>query len=209
MGYRSYLTMTIAIVGNSEVGNIYASALTKAGHMVYRAAASEQLISNAPINENEVYTSIEEAAADADFIILATPPNKVREAAYWLGDIRGKIVIDLSANVASGSEDNYKTLKAIRAITGSQHVVKALSVYKHHEALADIFNNEKVDIVLAGDSIKAKELFKIIAIEAGFKKVCDLGSAKTLPMLEDMANTWRSNMYQVKVSKLKLSKQRV
>src|SRR6202012_689917 len=87
-------------------------------------------------HSDNVHTcSIEEAAEAADFIIIATAPKDVREVAYWLGDIRRKVIIDATANVSTEESERINTSAAISSITGSQHIAKVFNTEGYEQLL--------------------------------------------------------------------------
>lgn len=197
MEYRSFVSLNIAIIGSNRLSQVLAAAYVDAGHAVYVAAPS-----GGPALDTEFFSSlerayccsIEEAASSADFIVISTRANDVREVAYWLGDVRRKVIIDLTANVPEGLKDNMNTVGAIKSITGSEHIVKALSLYAHEHLFSPLFGGQKVQVVLAGDSRKAKEIMKIITRELGIEHFYDFGGLETLPLFDELCKCCRSMM---------------
>lgn len=208
MEYRSFVSLNIAIIGNTRLAEVLAAAYVEAGHTIFLAAppSAPATACEALDGLDRLYRcSVEDAAASADFIVICTRANDVREVAYWLGDIRRKVIIDLTANVPEGLKDNMNTVGAIKAITGSDHIVKALSLYAHEHLFSPLFGGKKVQVVLAGDSRKAKEIMKIIGRELGVEHFHDFGGAETLPLFDELCRCCRSmmkiNYEQAKVSR--------
>jgi predicted dinucleotide-binding enzyme len=135
--------------------------------------------------------SIEEAAAVADVVIIATPPAHVREVAYWLGDVRRKVIIDISANAITPGDEYIKTACAIKAITGSAHVVMMFSAKGYENVLTPVLKKE-VDLVVAGDSKKAKQVARILADELGMSRSFDLGDNAAIPLFDELTRAWRN-----------------
>lgn len=195
MEYRSFVSLNIAIIGNNRLSHALAAAYTEAGHTIYMAAPSGHVAGDWQLSADRLYyCSIEDAAASADFIIICTRASDVREVAYWLGDVRRKVLIDLTANVAEGIRDNMNTVGAIKAITGSEHIVKVLSLYGHEALFAPLFGGQHVQAVLVGDSLKAKEIMKIISRELGIEYFYDFGGTDTLPLFDELCKCCRSIM---------------
>lgn len=195
MEYRSFVSLNIAIIGNTRLSEALAMAYADAGHTIYFATTESERAGIKPGMEyiDGVHVcSIEDAAANADFVIISTRANNVREVAYWLGDVRRKVIIDLTANVPEGLKDNMNTIGAIKSITGSEHIVKVLSLYNHESLFSPLFGGQKVQVVLAGDSRKAKEMMKIIGRELGIEHFHDFGTAETLPLFDELCKTCRS-----------------
>jgi predicted dinucleotide-binding enzyme len=186
--------MDIAIIGNTDIAAFYASQFAQQGHNIYMACSEKNnvIVRNIPDPNNRIsYTSISDAANNADFIIIATVPIEVREAAYWLGDVRKKVIIDVTANVFAQDIDQVKTVCAIKAITGSPHVIKIFYTGGYENILKPLFNGSKVDLLLLSDSKKAKEITKIMAIEIGMKFFYDFGGSDNIPLFNEITKCWR------------------
>lgn len=190
MEFKTFAAMNIAIIGNSEAGMMYARGFALAGHNIYIAWEND---SKAVDNGRQDFLGnieicgIETAASIADLIIIATQPKDVREAAYWLGDVRGKVIVDCSANVQTPEKEIVNTYNAIRSITGSPHVVKVFNTRGYEQIIRPLFDYNSVEMLLAGESKKAKEIIKIMALELGITKWYDFGNAETLPLFNQMA----------------------
>jgi predicted dinucleotide-binding enzyme len=186
MGLRNFVCMNIAVIGNGAAASGLAERLAIAGHIVTIGLKEDEdddiLISTeAP----EVYfDNIAGAAADADVIFMAMPADRVRETAYLLGDVRNKIIIDISGNVLPRPAQYVYTVRALRSITGANDVIKSFQ-------LPPIFEKDGNDVFFAGDSLKAKAVARIIANDLGFMNTFDLGDQNTIPLLEDMARCWQ------------------
>lgn len=193
MGSRSFVSMNIAIIGNCRNTAITAERLARAGHKVFMGIRRDEPddLRFTEYLENIYYDTIEDAAEIADLIIISAPADTVREIAYRLGDVRKKIIIDISGNVSPRPDQYVYTVRATRSITGAEHVIKAFTCTPDDEttpftALAS------GDLFLAGDSKKAKALMTVMAADFGFEHVFDFGDQSTIPMLEDMARCWRN-----------------
>ncbi|GAA4463425.1 hypothetical protein GCM10023093_11840 [Nemorincola caseinilytica] len=195
MDFKKLVSLNIAIIGDTETAELYARAFTSAGHEVYMACSekNDHVQKAVPdIYGHITYTTISEAARGADFIILATRPKDVREASYWLGDVRRKVIVDVTANVhIPNEEDGVKTVCAIKAITGSAHVIKVFYTKGYETILKPLFNGAKVDMLLLSDSRKAKEITRIMAIEIGAKYFYDFGGSENIPLFNEMTRVWR------------------
>jgi predicted dinucleotide-binding enzyme len=189
-----FASMNIAVVGTPAVVEEYALLYASAGHHVSIAfREGEQGRIARRLNElaNIDLCSIEEAGANADMVIIAALPRHVRELAYWLGDVRDKVIVDASANLLATPEDMLNTVGAIKAITGSSNIVKVFSTRGYEQLLEPLLGNSHVQLLLAGDSRKAKMLVKILAHDLGITKFVDFGGDDKLPMFNDMIRCWR------------------
>jgi predicted dinucleotide-binding enzyme len=166
MSYKTLVSMNIAVIGGGRVSEALSRRLAIAGHEIfiglkdgYGAIGNNLLLQF----DNIHICSVEEAAYVADIIIMATDANYVREAAYWLDDVRRKVIIDATDFIPSLSGGEVNTVNAIKAITGSPHVVKIFNNSSHQNILSVLLREELTDMYVSGDSKKAKELVKILA----------------------------------------------
>ena len=195
MGYKTFVSMNIAVIGTSKMAETFATRYADAGHEVFMASNSgdsKNIIKSLTLSDDIVFCSIENAAAIADLIIIATLPKEVREAAYWMGDVRGKVIIDATANLQSSDEEPVNTVGAIKAITGSAHVVKVFSTRGYEKLLSPLFKKRNVQLVLAGDSKKAKEITKILTKDLGVNDFIDLGGDDSIPLFDEITRCWRN-----------------
>ena len=205
MSYKTLVSMTIAIIGSGETAEYYTAGFAFAGHNVLLAAKAGDKNSIHPSIlqlANVTVCSIEDAAYGADLVIIATAPKDVREVSYWLGDVRRKVIIDVTSNIHTADEDIVKTACGIQAITGSPHVVKAFSTAGYEDILAPLFKKGKTDLLLVGESKKAKEITKILAVELGMESFYDFGGSEAIELFNEMTRCWR-NMFVNKKSAMK------
>ena len=191
MHYKTFVSMNIAIIGSGETAVDFATGFACAGHEVFMATKDGDKGTSRTLFEvfDNIYpSSIIDAAEIADLVIIATAPNDVREVAYWLGDVRRKVIIDATANVSAPDEDFVKTVAGIQAITGSPHIVKVFRTKGYEKMLKPIFRDKKVELILVGNSRKAKEITKIMAAELGINNCYDFGGN----LFNEMTKCWRN-----------------
>jgi predicted dinucleotide-binding enzyme len=191
MGLRAFVSMNIAVIGNCRTTAMVAEKLARAGHKIYIGLVDGQPdnVTFSEYMENIYFDTIEDAAEISELIIITAPVEKVREVAYLMGDVRKKVIVDISSNHYGKPDQYIYSVRAIRAITGAEHVIKAYSPSDNEIAFAE---KELRDLFLAGDSKKAKAFLTIIAADLGYKNIYDFGDQETIPMLEDMARCWRN-----------------
>lgn len=194
MVYRTFVSMKVGLIGTGEIAEGYAARFLRAGHTVLMAwkdgdAAGISAELSAYINLH--VCSIEEAAANADLIVMAVPPRDVREVSYWLGDVRRKVIIDATSNIHTNEEVQVKTVCAIKAITGAPHIVKVFSTRGYEELLQPLFGHDQAQLVMVGESKKAKEITKILAINLGTDLFFDMGGSNAIPLFNEMTKGWR------------------
>ena len=190
MGYKAFASMGIAIIGSEKTTSVLAQGLALAGHEIYIGIKEDESIQLDFLPEEFpgfYVTTIEEAGARADLIIMATAPDKVREASYLLDDVRSKSIIDASFMNNMIPEQYLNTLSAIKAITGSQSVVKCFYA-KGFEPVPSIDGKENdVQMYLAGDDRKAKELARIVSRDLEYGACYDFGGSDSVSLLDEMA----------------------
>lgn len=182
MSYKTFASMNIAIIGMGV--ETIARKFAKAGHTVFIGNDYEYiqpLISTLP--KNVIYTSILAAAQVADIIFIATTADEARHAAYQLGDVRKKVIIDYTAFMEGKPQP---TAAAIRSITSSQHVIKCFAPTGYEDLLIPNINELHADMYIAGTSKKAKAVAAIMAMDLGYKKHYDIGGNGAINMLDEM-----------------------
>ncbi len=190
MGYKAFACMNIAIIGNGKTSVALAQGLALAGHEILLAdnSGNTNVIFDFLADEfhNIHETTMEHAAAAADLIIIATAPEEVRAAAYFLDDVRKKVIIDTSFMNAESFDKYINTVSAIQAITGSQHVVKCFNSSGYE--LTGVGRSEStINMFVAGDDRKAKEMARLIARDLGLGECHDFGGTDSVPLLDEMA----------------------
>lgn len=199
--FSSSLTVGVAIIGSSEKAGLYAARFATAGHEVYISPEKADSKMRTDFSYDNLHSCyIEEASKAADIIIIATAPGNVREVSYWMGDVRGKVVIDASADFAEGDE-MVNTTGAIKAITGSSNVVKIFCTEGYEQLLMPLLKNDKPHMVMLGENAKARQAAKIIARDMDIYSFIDLGGFEALPLFDSLANCWRDLAKKNKASK--------
>ena len=190
MGYKAFASMNIAIVGNGKMSAVLAQGLALAGHEVLIGIKENELVSfDFLLNEfdNIFVMSIEDAAEAADVIFLTASPENVRESAYLLDDVRSKVIVDTTFMNFANDGNYINTVSAIKAITGSPYVVKCFNA-AGFEAMSNNRKKENtINMFVAGDSKKAKEVAKLLARDLGFSECHDFGGMDSVPLLDEMA----------------------
>lgn len=193
MGYKNFASMNIAIIGSGVVSDALAYKLAMAGHEVLLAGKDEDDNVNwglANEFDNMDVTDLEHVANIADIIIIATKGEDAREVAYRIGDVRRKVIIDATNILSNKTGEHLHTVSAIMAITGNKHVVRCFNCLGLENFLSLIERNDSVDMYIAGDSEKAKDVAKLLARDMGYSECYDFGGNETIEFLEDMARCW-------------------
>jgi predicted dinucleotide-binding enzyme len=190
MGYKAFASMNIAIVGNGKMSAVLAQGLALAGHEIQIGVRDNERISFDFLMaefENISVTTIDDAAESADVIFLTASPENIRETAYLLDDVRKKVIIDTTYMNFSNYGSYINTVNAVKAITGSPYVVKCFNAAGFEAMSPTAKKDGSINMFVAGDSIKAKEVVKLLARDLGFAECHDFGGSDCVPLLDEMA----------------------
>jgi 8-hydroxy-5-deazaflavin:NADPH oxidoreductase len=186
--------MKITVIGTGNMGSAFAKQLDAAGHTVRitgRDLAKADNVAEAFANVSAY--SAAQALGDSEVVIIATAFPDAAAALQSLGDLTGKVVIDITnplsadymsltvGHVTSGAEEIAK------AVPGAQ-VVKAFNTL-FAQVLADgpmFADNQRGSVFVASDSERAKQTAVSLARSLGWNTV-DAGGLVNARYLEPLA----------------------
>ncbi|KTB95238.1 NADPH-dependent F420 reductase [Pseudomonas syringae ICMP 11293] len=186
--------MKITVIGTGNMGSAFAKQLDAAGHTVRitgRDLAKANNVAEAFANVSAY--SAAQALGDSEVVIVATAFPDAAAALQSLGDLTGKVVIDITnplsadymsltiGHVTSAAEEIAK------AVPGAQ-VVKAFNTL-FAQVLADgpVFaDNQRGSVFVASDSERAKQTAVSLARSLGWNTV-DAGGLVNARYLEPLA----------------------
>ena len=169
--------MKVTVIGTGNMGSAFVKQLTRAGHQV----------------RNTSRDSNKAGAADgSDVVIVATGYADAVPALRALGDLRGKVVVDITNPLTAdfmGLTLGHTTSAAeeiARAIPGAE-IVKAFNTV-FAQVLADgaKLGNDTVPVFVASDSAHGKQAVVALAESLGFRTI-DAGGLKNARYLEPLA----------------------
>lgn len=183
--------MKIAIIGSGNVGKALAGAATKAGHQVKLAASDPEHAQEAAKATNaQAARSSQDAAGDADLVILAVPAARVDDALNGLaGQLDGKVVIDVTnrfnRDEPAKSIDGTSMSEHIQQKAPNAHVVKAFNYAFATRMANPNVDGTSLDAYLAADDENAKQKAADFARSIGFRPIDagPLGMARALEAL--------------------------
>jgi len=185
--------MNIAIIGSGNVGGALAQSFIQAGHMVLIGAQlplSEKSIKLATVIGEDRFTSVENAARQAEVIIITTPPEAVLAIIPQLGDVQQKIIIDTTNSVRTKPEGYATAYHAIKEKTGTELLVKCFNSTGFENMRNPVYNGEGIDMFCAGNSKEAKAVATKLATDIGFATCYDFGGDDKVQLLEQLAVSW-------------------
>jgi len=186
--------MKVTVIGAGNMGSAFVKQLTLAGHQVSvtaRDPAKAGQVASAHPNARAVDAA--DAARDAEVIVLATAYADAVSALRSLGDLRGKIVIDITnpltadymgltiGHTTSAAEEIARAVPGVELVKGFNTVFAQVL-----GAGADLGRGQTVNVFLASDSARAKQVVTELARSMGFV-VVDAGGLKNARYLEPLA----------------------
>jgi predicted dinucleotide-binding enzyme len=185
--------MKVTVIGAGNMGAAFVKQLTRAGHQVSvtaRDAAKAAQVAAANPGAKAVATA--GAAESADAIVLATGYADAVEALRSVGNLTGKVVVDITNPLTA----DYMGLTIGHNTSASEEIAKAVPGAAVVKAFNTVFaqvlgegsvvgNGRKVDVFVASDSERAKEVAGALAESIGFA-VVDAGGLKNARYLEPL-----------------------
>jgi 8-hydroxy-5-deazaflavin:NADPH oxidoreductase len=178
--------MRIAIVGTGKMGRGFASALAPHHEVIVGSRDPERARATAAKTGAARGVSYPEAVADADVVILTVPWEAMDDVLPRLGDVSGKIVVDVSypyrkqerqaLEGSSTAEEIQKRLPDARVLKGWNHV------HARHLTSPEV-DGIAASVLIAGDDPAAKDVVFGLARDMGFHPV-DVGPLKATRELE-------------------------
>ncbi len=181
----------IAIIGTGNVGGALATNWSKKGHTINLGVQDVNNFKGKELlkNENTSASSIKEAVAKSDVVLIATPPTAIFEIVEQMGDVTNKIIID-ATNCVMKSPDPYKTVYHCLIDKTNAEVVKCFNTTGYENMLNPVYDGEAIDMFMAGESDAAKLVAKKLAIDCGFGTCIDFGKSDKVELLEKFALSW-------------------
>lgn len=186
--------MKITVIGAGNMGSAFVKQLTRAGHEVtVTARDSRKAESVAAANPGATAVNPKGAADHAEAVIVATGYGDAVNALRSVGDLDGKVVIDITNPLTPdymGLTLGHETSAAeeiAKTVPGAE-VVKAFNTV-FAQVLSDggdFGDGRKVTVFVAGDSEHGKKTVRALAESMGFATV-DAGALKNARYLEPLA----------------------
>jgi predicted dinucleotide-binding enzyme len=185
--------MKVTVIGAGNMGSAFVKQLTRAGHQVsVTARDGAKAAQVAAANPGAKAVAAAGAAEGADAVVLATGYADAVDALRDVGDLQGKVVVDITNPVTP----DYMGLTIGHATSAAEEIAKALPgtvVVKAFNTVfaqvlaegADFGQGRKVSVFVASDSERAKHVAGALAESIGFG-VVDTGGLKNARYLEPL-----------------------
>jgi 8-hydroxy-5-deazaflavin:NADPH oxidoreductase len=186
--------MKVTVVGAGNMGSAFVKQLHRAEHEVSVFARDLARVNALAVEFPGVKpVTADQSATNADAIILATGYADAIDALRSLGDLSGKVVVDITNPLTS----DYMGLTLGHMTSASEEIAKqfpaAFIVKAFNTVFAQVLaagsgvaDGRRVDVFYASDSDHAKSVAKSLAESMGFAAV-DAGALKNARYLEPLA----------------------
>lgn len=201
---------TIAVIGTGNMGSALGQQLAGVGHIVIYGSRdpSRETVKDlvAATGADAHATTQREAAQQSQIIILAVPWSAVESLIPKLGDLSGKIIIDITTGDRQGS-DGYpelavetSTSELIQGWAPTARIVK--TPFSGASTVRDpLQHGEPTVTYIAADDREAKEVVARLAIQLQFfpldagplrmaRTIDHLGMLYLTPMMQGRHHTW-------------------
>lgn len=185
--------MKVTVIGAGNMGSAFVTQLTRAGHEVaVTARDSAKAAQVAAANPGARAVATDSAVVGADAVVLATGYADAVTALRSVGDLTGKVVIDITNPLTADymgltiGHDTSAAEEIAKAVPGAE-VIKAFNtVFAQVLTEGAELDGRKVTVFIAGDSERGKETAKALAESLGFDTI-DAGGLKNARYLEPLA----------------------
>ena len=201
---------TIAVIGTGNMGSALGQRLAGVGHIVIYGSrdSSRETVKDlvAATGADAYATTQREAAQQSQIIILAVPWSAVESLIPKLGDLSGKIIIDITTGDRQGS-DGYpelavetSTSELIQGWAPTARIVK--TPFSGASTVRDpLQHGEPTVTYIAADDREAKEVVARLAIQLQFfpldagplrmaRTIDHLGMLYLTPIMQGRPHTW-------------------
>ena len=186
--------MNILVIGAGNMGSSFVKQLVRSGHQVAvtaRDLAKAQAVAAANAGARAVVAA--GAAAQAEVVVLATGYGDALAALQSVGDLRDKVVIDITNPLTA----DYMGLTIGHSTSAAEEIARALPGVRLVKAFntvfaqvlgdgADFGKGHVVPVYFAGDDAAAKATVKALIESTGFAPV-DAGPLRNARYLEALA----------------------
>ncbi|GGH66768.1 NADPH-dependent F420 reductase [Comamonas phosphati] len=185
--------MKILVIGTGNMGAGFVKQLAAAGHQVAVTARDIAKAEAIAGQYNAKAVPVAGAAREQDAIVVAVPSAEAVGALRSVGDIDGKVVIDITNPLTA----DYLGLTVGHSTSASEQIAQALpgaEVVKGFNTVfaqvlaagANFGGGQKVTVFPASDSERAKQTARTLAESMGFQTM-DAGGLKNARYLEPLA----------------------
>jgi 8-hydroxy-5-deazaflavin:NADPH oxidoreductase len=184
--------MKVTVIGSGNMGSAFVKQLHASGHTVsVTGLDADKATTLAAQYPGVSFVEVKSAAKDSDAIVLATPYEQAASALQSLGDVSGKVVIDITNPLTPDymgltvGHDTSAAEQIAKAAPGAEVVKGFNTIFAQVLAAGSDLGGQKATVFLASDSEKAKQTATALAQSMGFRTM-DAGGLKNARYLEPL-----------------------
>jgi hypothetical protein len=185
--------MKIGIIGTGHMGSALRKALSRTGHEILIGSRDPEKAAKVGENSksiNTIYCNYEETVKRSDVIFLAVRWRDTLDAIPALGNLDGKILIEISNPFSDDMDGLVFDSSTSAAETLSRHVPGAKIVKAFNHLFADIVEHSQIlkytpQAFYCGDDKDAKEKASAIFKDMGFECI-NLGQLASARLMESL-----------------------
>lgn len=186
--------MNITVIGYGNVGKALVTNL-KRNHAVNVGVRDLSKLYEMDKLEGVNYSDINNSLSHSEVIIITIPATSIIEfATKYKSKLNDKIIIDTTNSVFKKPEPYQNGFDALKSITENNNIVKCFNSTGAENMLNPKYtiNGEQIgiDMFVAGDSNKAKDIAKLLSTDIGFANCFDFGGDDKVELLEQLAFSW-------------------
>jgi predicted dinucleotide-binding enzyme len=186
--------MKITVVGTGNMGSAFAKQLSSVGHIVRITGRDiDKANTLAAQFDNVSAYPAAKALGDSDVVVVATAYEDAAKALQSLGDLTGKVVIDITNPLSA----DYMSLTLGHVTSAGEEIAKAVPQAQVVKAFNTLFaqvladgptfaNDQRGSVFVASDSERAKQTANTLAHSLGWNTV-DAGALINARYLEPLA----------------------
>ncbi|MHB1294105.1 MAG: NADPH-dependent F420 reductase [Anaerolineae bacterium] len=187
--------MNIGIVGVGRMGTALARRWHEKGHAVFLGSRDSQKAADVAdrIGADVRWGSYQDAATWAKVVVLAVPWGAVRETIAQLGDLDGKVLLDVTypflPDGTRGVPADSSAGEEVARLARGARVVKALNHMGYQNFANPAFGDQQATGFLCGDDQAARYIVSGLLRDIGLD-VIDIGPLANARLLEALATLW-------------------
>lgn len=186
--------MKISVIGTGNVGGALAKQWAKAGHQILlgvRNLHTEIVQDLTAFHENISAYSVAESAENSEVILISAVPQSTQDIASQIkAFVTGKVIIDAMNSVSTKPEGFNNTFEALKQYLPDSEIVKCFNTTGFENMANPMYHGEGIDMFVAGNSSRGKEVAIELAKDAGFGQCWNFGGDDKAQLLEYFALSW-------------------
>lgn len=178
--------MEIAVIGAGNIGGTLGKKWAQSGHQVRFGVRNPLASKYDDLRPLGKVTTIADALAGAEVVLLAQPGNAVAEFATQFGtDLNGKVVIDSTNNFSSPTMNNLGVLR--EKAPGALHV-RAFSNLGWQNFDVPVIHGVTIDLFFCGHD-QARSIAEQLISQIGLNPVY-IGGEDTVDLVDGLTRLW-------------------